>query len=547
MIRTVAEALVAAAAGTSGFSFVADAGERFVSFAELLQAARRVGGALRARGLGPGDRVAILLAEPEAFLTTFLGVSAAGLVPTPLPHSPDGAHVAPDVVASFITAAGARALVTAGSREHGGPAMPTLRFACAREDLDGPLLQTLERPAGDAPAIVQFTSGSTSRPKGVVLTQANLDANIRAIGGRSGLAFGPGERGVSWLPLFHDMGLIGHALCPLYHGVDGVFLPAAAFLKRPKAWLDAISRHRGTISFAPAFAYELCVRRVKPADVAGLDLSSWRVAGVGAEPIPPGVLRDFARKFAPAGFRETSFVPAYGLAEHTLAVTLGAGGRGLAVDSVRTGDLVERRRAEPCAPSDPEASHLVSCGPPFPGHAVRIVGEDGATLGERAVGEILVRGPSVMRGYLDRLDGRRDGWLATGDLGYMAGGDLHVCGRRKEMIIVNGRNHFPQDLEQAVIRVPGVRPGRVAAFGITAPGRPDRVVVVVEPTGMVAAPALVADLRRRLLEASGLLVDEILLAARGTIARTTSGKVQRARLRERYEAGGLPIACPTPS
>jgi acyl-CoA synthetase (AMP-forming)/AMP-acid ligase II len=553
MKRTVSEALVDAARYAGGYWFVgADGRDRFEAFAAMLDAARALGGALRARGLRRGDGVAIILVEPDAFLTTFLGASVAGLVPTPLAHPLHvgelGAYL--EMITPLVRTAGTRAIVTTSMLRPvlGGvqAAAPAVRFVAAWDDLTGPALEDVTFPAADAPALHQFTSGSTSRPKGVVLTHANVAANIEAIGGPAGLGFCRDDTGVGWLPLFHDMGLICQALCPLYYGDYGrscVFLSPAAFLKRPADWLAAISRHRGTLSIAPNFAYEMCVRRVKDAEMEGLDLSSWRVAGCGAEPIQVSTLQDFARKFARVGFRERSFVPAYGLAEHTLAVTLSPRGRGLRVDVVRAAALAERRVAAPCAPDDPGALRLVSCGPPFPGHGIRIVDDRGGQLGERAVGEILVSGPSVMRGYLNAPDLTkkvlRDGWLSTGDLGYMADGELYVCGRLKETIIVNGRNYFPQDLEWVANQVPGVRPGRVAAFGVTAPGRPDRVVVVAEATGTVSDAALAAELRRRLLEATGLAVDDILIAPKGTIGRTTSGKLRRTQLHERYETGAL--------
>jgi fatty-acyl-CoA synthase len=293
----------------------------------------------------------------------------------------------------------------------------------------------------------------------------------------------------------------------------------------------------------------MCVRRVKDADLHRLDLSSWRVAGCGAEPIQVATLRTFARKFAAAGFRETSFVPAYGLAEHTLAVSLSRRQAGPRVDIVRAAELADRRLAAPCPADDAAAVGLVSCGPPLPGHEIRIVDDRGRRLGERAVGEILVSGPSVMLGYLGaaRLTKAvsRDGWLRTGDVGYMAGGELYLCGRRKEMIVINGRNHFPQDLERVAGGVPGVRPGRVAAFGVTAAGASDRVVVVAEASGTVAAGPLTAALRREILGATGLVVDEVLIVPPGSISRTTSGKVQRMRLRERYAAGAF-VRIPAP-
>ena len=550
MIRTVAQALDDAAASSGAFTFVRENGRELVTpFKVLRDSALALGGALRARGLDRGDYVALLVPEADGFLTAFLGVSLAGLVPIPLAHPLDISRLGADVekVASFLRVARARAIVTNSrllpSLRPLRSVAPTVRLVVPWSELTGPALAASEPADPDTPAMLQFTSGSTSQPRGVVLTHANLSANVHAICGPEGIGLGPADTGVSWLPLFHDMGFIGMALCPLYIGCRGVFLSPAEFLKRPVAWLRAITRHRGTISFAPNFAYEMCLRRVKDAELDGLDLSSWRVAGCGAEPIHAGTLEAFAAKFAHAGFRATSLIAAYGLAEHTLSVTLAPRDRGLRVDTVRAPALVADRRAVPCSADAPDASRLVGCGRPFPDHGLRVVDDDGQPVGERVVGEILVSGPSVMRGYVSGPDATgavvREGWLATGDLGYLADGELFVCSRRKEMIIVGGRNYFPQDIERVVNQVPGVRAGGVAAFAAIAPGHPDKAVVVVETRGPASADALRAEVRRRVLQATGLAVDEIVLASNGTIDRTTSGKLRRAELRERYATGTL--------
>jgi fatty-acyl-CoA synthase len=294
------------------------------------------------------------------------------------------------------------------------------------------------------------------------------------------------------------------------------------------------------VSFAPNFAFDLCVRRVK--DLAGLDLSTWRVAGCGAEPIHPPTLAAFAEKFAPAGFRDTSFLPCYGLAEHVLAATFPPRGRRPRTEIVSADDLTGRRIAVPHAGTGPSVA-LVSCGSALPGHRLRIAGEDGGAVEERHVGEILLAGPSVMLGYYkqDALTAQtiRDGWLHTGDLGYLAGGELFVCGRAKDLIIVNGRKYHPQDLEWAVDALGGVRRGRVVAFGATESGHADRVVIVVEPSGTVPADVLTETIRREISSLFGLYVDEVAVVRSGTVGRTTSGKVQRAATKARYEAGEL--------
>jgi fatty-acyl-CoA synthase len=450
-----------------------------------------------------------------------------------------------DLTAGILRVSAARVVVTSASLAAAFDALrdrcPDLAIVLARETLDGPPAEPAAAPALDEIAFVQFTSGSTSTPKGVALSHRNVCANVDAINGPAGLGTGASDVGVSWLPLNHDMGLVGMALGPLYSARPGVLLTPHAFAKRPAEWLRAISRFHGTISFAPNFAYDLCVRRVKDRDLDGLDLSCWRIAGCGAEPIHPPTLAAFAEKFAPAGFRETSFLPSYGLAEHVLAATFPPRGRVPRVETVSASALTGDRVA---APEDRStAVSLISCGLPLPGHAVRILGEDGRPVPDRHVGEIVLAGPSVMLGYYRRHDltaaAIRDGWLHTGDLGYLSGGELFVCGRIKDVVIVHGRKYHPQDLEWAIDDLGGVRRGRVVAFAVVEPGRADRVVIVVEPSGTVPAEPLVEAIRNRIADVFGLYVDEVVIVPAGTVGRTTSGKVQRAATRDRYLRGEL--------
>jgi fatty-acyl-CoA synthase len=312
------------------------------------------------------------------------------------------------------------------------------------------------------------------------------------------------------------------------------------FLKRPTAWLEAISKYRGTVSFAPNFAYELCLRRVKPSQIEALDLSSWRVAGCGAEPIRPDTLQAFADRFASAGFRATSFVPSYGLAEHSLAVSLARDG--MVVDRVDAGRLGRESVAIPALNGSP-AIRIVGCGAAFPGHDIQIMDDEGVAVPDRHVGHIVARGPSVMRGYFENPaateETLRDGWLDTGDLGYMANGSLFVCGRTKDVIIRQGRKYHPPDLESAIADVDGIRPSGVVVFGVNRVDQADEVVVVLEARASLTPGDVVDSVRRRIRETSGLELDRIVLTPPGTIPRTTSGKVRRAETRARLAAGTL--------
>jgi fatty-acyl-CoA synthase len=545
-LRTLPEALAQGASADAGYCFVTGDGERRRSYADLRQAALRTGGCLRAAGLRRGDLVGLVLPDAEQFLTTLFGASMAGLIPASI-YPPSTTSDLPryvELTAAILRASGARAVVTsralAASFDEVRRLCPDLSLILCTEDFDGPAVEAEWRPSLDDIAFVQFTSGSTSSPKGVALTHANVSANIDAFLGPSAVAACAEDVGVSWLPLNHDMGLVGMALGALYTGRTCVLLPPESFVRRPAEWLRAITRHRATVSFAPNFAYDLCVRRVK--DLEGLDLSSWRVAGCGAEPIHPPTLAAFAEKFGPAGFRETSFLPCYGLAEHVLAATFPPRGRRPRIETVSADELTAQRVAV-AHDGTGSALALVSCGSALPGHRLQIVGEDGRPVEERHVGEILLAGPSVMLGYYkqDALTAQtiRDGWLRTGDLGYLSGGELFVCGRAKDIIIVNGRKYHPQDLEWAVDALAGVRRGRVVAFGAIESGQADRIVIVVEPSGTVSPAVLSDTIRREIRDLFGLYVADVAVVRSGTVARTTSGKVQRAATKARYESGEL--------
>jgi len=546
-LRTLPEALADAARGDAGYCFESAGVERWRSYAEMRAAAQGVARALAGCGLRRGDLVALVLPDGEQFLTALFGASIAGVIPASL-YPPASTADLPryiELTAGILNAAEARAVVTsralAPSFEAARAMCPRLSLVLCREDLDAGAGELSTAPALGDIAFVQFTSGSTSTPKGVALTHANVAANIAAFSGPDGVGARADDIAVSWLPLNHDMGLVGMAIGALYAARPCVLLPAQTFVKRPAEWLRALTRHRGTISFAPNFAYDLCVRRVK--DLSGLDLSAWRVAGCGAEPIHAGTLAAFAARFAPAGFRDASFLPCYGLAEHVLAATFPPRGRAPRVEHVATDDLTERRIAVRADAGSPRTTALVSCGSALPGHRIRVVSGNGDPLEERQVGEILLAGPSVMLGYYKQhaltAESIADGWLRTGDLGYLSNGELFVCGRAKDLIIVHGRKYHPQDLEWAVDDVDGVRRGRVAAFGVVEPGRADRVVIVVEPSGTARVDLLVDAIRRRIGDRFGLYVDDVAVVPGGAVGRTTSGKVQRAATKERYLRGEI--------
>jgi fatty-acyl-CoA synthase len=559
-MRTVVQAIEDAAVSTkTGYRFIDESSEAepFFTHGGIERASARYGGALQALGAKKGDRIALILPDNADFVFAFLGCLRAGVVPVPI-YPPTGLGKLAGYLENtlhIVAKSGARFLLTNGEIKRMLGTIqaqaPELERVIAVE-LIRPMKEEL-RPAKvtlDDVCFLQFTSGSTSRPKGVVLTHANLAANVRAI-----MELGLGVRdsvdsGASWLPLYHDMGLIGFVIAPLYHVNTITFLPPLLFLKRPARWLETLSRHRASISFGPNFAYALCVKRIKDSDVAGLDLSGWRVAGCGAEPIRAENLRAFADKFAPIGFSEKAFVCCYGMAESTLAISFSRVGTGVTTDTVDGQTLWSKGVAEAAPATADGATPIVQCGPAFPEHDVKaFAATDEASerpLGEREVGELRLRGPSLMGGYYGEPDLTRSafagGWLRTGDIGYLAGGNVHICGRSKEVIIVNGRNYYPQDLEWETGKVAGVRKGNVVAFGTMKPDHDRERVIICFETNVVT-PAerttLKGEVRRVVQQAIGLTVDDVVPLATGVLPKTSSGKLQRAKTRELYEAGAL--------
>ena len=545
--------LVAAARTSRGLRVIEHDGQvTELRYRDLLVSALRIGGALRSAGLQPGARVALVLPEVGHFVQAFFGVAAAGLVPVPL-FPPAQASDLPTFrrqTRHLIAASRASAVLTTtdvapllGTDD--GVELPFAKVLTLDAlPADSPLDRPVAVSAHDV-ALIQFTSGSTAAPKGVMLTHEGLYANVSSIAGPEGLDLSADDFGVSWLPLYHDMGLIGMLLTPVFVQADSVVMSPVLFLKRPSAWLSAISTYRATVSFAPSFAYELCLRRVKRSQIDALDLSSWRIAGCGAEPVRIETLRAFAEQFAPAGFRASSFRPSYGLAEHTLAVSFST--RGLRVDTIDAGHFIGESRAVPVNGTLPgPAIKIASCGRPFSDHTVRIVDEEGRTLQERQVGRIVARGPSVMAGYFEDPEATdetlHEGWLQTGDVGYLADGELYVCGRTKDLIIRNGRKYHPPDLESAIATVDGLRPSGVVVFAINRVEEADEVVAVLEARQSSTSSDLVDHVRRRVRETSGLELDRVVVAPPGTIPRTTSGKVRRSETRERLQAGTLMAA-----
>ena len=402
------------------------------------------------------------------------------------------------------------------------------------------------RPAvtADATAFLQYTSGSTGNPKGVVLSHANLLANVRAMWRASQVS--SADTFLSWLPLYHDLGLIGACIGSLYVGYRLALMSPLEFLAKPSRWLWAIHHHRATVSAAPNFAYELCLNKLSDADLEGLDLSCWRLAFNGAEPVSADTVERFATRFARYGFRREAMFTVYGLAEGVLGVTFPPLGRGPLIDRVNRTALMRDALAKPAGVDDAHALRVVSCGVPLPAHEVRVVDKAGHELHERAQGRIQFRGPSTTKGYYKNPSANaslfdRD-WLNTGDLGYFAAGELYLTGREKDVIVRGGANIHPAELEAAVANLRGVRKGGVAVFPATdARTGTERLVVLAEvrETDAEERRRIAAAVTRLAVDQIGMPPDDVVLALPRSVLKTSSGKIRRIACRELYEQGAL--------
>ncbi len=536
-----------------------------ITYAGLLETSLRVAAGLQARGLQPNETVAIMLPTSSDFFYSFFGVMLAGGIAVPIypPARPDKIEEYVRRQVKILHNAEVRFLITWDRAKSVsnlmGLSLPSLQGVTSVTELERIGRDSGLRPnardvnAADI-AFIQYTSGSTGDPKGVVLTQSNVLANVRGIGGA--VKFRPDDVVVTWLPLYHDMGLIGSWLFSVYYGAPITVLSPLDFLARPERWLWALHDSGGSLCPAPNFAYELCARKIRDEALTGLDLSRWRIAINAGEAVLPETLKRFAQRFAPYGFRPEAYVPCYGLAECSVALTFPPIDRPPRIDVIDRRAYSREGRAEQetaAAAStatngtgDPDLLRFVANGTPLPGHEVQLVDDEGRVAGERVQGRILFRGPSRTPGYYRNPKASTavidaEGWMDSGDLGYWARGELFVTGRAKDLIIRAGHNIVPQEIEAATAEVKGVRRGCVAAFGSRDPrSGTERVVVVAETreTNAHERRRIKADIGHR-VAAAGVPPDRVVLAPPGAIPKTSSGKIRRQETKRLYEAGKL--------
>ncbi len=551
--RTLTEALDYAAKGETGMNFYDARGElsAAVSYALLCEQSKILARRLLTLHLPKGSSVALIAETNPDFVRFFFACQYAGLVPVPLPISVNlgnqRAYV--DHLRGMLSDCRAEVamaptdLLPPVEEAIAGAARPVLGDARAFDGLPESTSELVSPQPTDL-AYIQYTSGSTRFPQGVMVRQASVLDNLAGII-RHGARVRAGDRCVSWLPFYHDMGLVGLVLGPVAAQLSVDYMDTRVFAMRPRRWLELMSNSRATISFGPPFGYDLVARRLRPGEAQQLDLSSWRVAGIGAEMIRAETMERFAGRLAPAGFDPKAFLACYGMAECSLAVTFAPLGQGLEVDRVDGAHLGTRGaavRAAADAGQNP-GTHIntyVNCGTPLPNHEVEVRDPDGRRLPDRRCGVIHVRGPSVMQGYLGKPDESRrvlseDGWLNTGDLGYRVGDSIYLTGREKDLIIVNGRNIWPQDLEHMAEQQPEVRPGDALAFAAPGPDGADQPVLVVQcrEWDQASRAQLVRRLKAQISEE--LAIECVVhLVALHTLPRTSSGKLSRSEARRNF-------------
>ena len=549
---TLGDALDYAAQGQKGFNFHDARADlvRAYPFSELAADARRHAAHFIAEGVQPGDRIALIAETGAGFAAAFFGAIYAGAlpVPLPLPTSFGGREAYVDQIRVQLTSCDPLILLSPpGLHDIVKDAATGL---CAAHDWD-------EWFSGEAPdvtlpkakptdiAYLQYSSGSTRFPHGVAVTHEALLANLSAHATCTHAA--EGDRVVSWLPWYHDMGLVGCMLAPMSNQVSVDYLATEDFARRPLSWLTLISRNpHNTLSYSPTFGYDICARRISPSIPVAerYDLSRWRVAGNGADMIRPEVMQAFVDTFAPAGFKASAFLPSYGLAEATLAVTIMPVGEGIQCDLIdeRTLSGATEPRADHRLPTRYRA--IVNCGKAVPGLTIEVRDENGKLLPDRKIGRIFVKGLGIMAGYFRDPEATaacmKDGWLDTGDMAYMKDGSLYIVGRAKDMIIINGKNHWPQDIEWAIEQLPGFKAGDIAAFSVTTPSGEEAPAVLVQcRTSCNDERIKLRDAIKTKVKAITGMSCVVELVPPRTLPRTSSGKLSRSKARLQYLSGEI--------
>lgn len=555
--ETLSEGLDYAARGVTGFNFYSARGQlqSVLSYAELRRQAVATARKLLSLGLKRGERVAVVAETGPEFMAVFFGCQYAGLIPCPMPYTMyiGGKESYIERVAGMLAAAQAGTVIAGDdllSHIEEGAARAGVFRVLSHSALEAlPEAATKLEPFGPGEeAYIQYSSGSTSNPKGVLISQKAIIANARGIL-REGLRLTPDDRAFSWLPLYHDMGLVGFCLSPMLGQVSVDFLATTSFARRPALWLKLMSDNGSTITYSPSFGYDLAARRIN-GDAVTLDLSRLRVAGIGGDMVRADILENFGATLSVANFRPEAFLPSYGMAETTLAISFVDADKPIRVDRIDRHALKTMGRALPARGEN--ARSFVVCGRPLSSSRIEIRDERGLALGERAVGRIFVSTPSLMSGYFHNMEATAaavgaDGFLDTGDMGYWLDGEIVITGRAKDLILHNGRNIWPQDIEWAAEQIEPLRSGDVAAFAVEGEDGDDEVTVLVQCrlADRAAIEALRHDVSAVVHRSSGVECKVVMVPPK-SLPFTSSGKLSRAGAKQKFLLGDIADLALTP-
>lgn len=526
--------------------------EHSLSYRELKEAARNFAYCLRGAGFGKGDRIAVAAATTPEFLIVFYGCQYAGVIPCPVPHKSNigDRHIYNEQLAGMLRTGGVRAIVSLSGQEKLADValLASVSFTSYAALMEVMPDTNINPPTQEDIAYIQFSSGATSQPKGVMISHRAVSSNAEAIL-KYGIQLCPDDRAFSWLPFYHDMGLVGFSIAPVFGQCSVDYMSALSFARRPVLWLRLMSLYGSTITYSPSFGYRLAALRYS-SDPLSLDLSRLRVAGIGGDMVRPDILLQFSETMKETGFSSTAFMPSYGMAEATLAISFGTAGSQAQYDIVnkeladQTG-CIQAQRPEDI--SEGKTREFVSCGFPLPGIDLAVVDNQDRWLPDRQIGRVLVRSPSLMSGYVGNAEEttrvlRPDGFMDTGDLGYLRKGQIVITGRAKDLILYRGRNIWPEDIEWAAEHVSPLAQGDTAAFSLEDKSGEDTIILLVQCRleDETVRGDLIARIHAAVTQAIGVSCEIVLIAPR-SLPKTSSGKLARSVARSLYFSGQLKL------
>lgn len=526
--------------------------ETFIAYHDMYQYVAQGAQQIMKKGVKKGDCVGLITSDPQEFLVSFLAIIYVGAICVPMASREEIGlknktyflesilHIVDDAKISIIYTSESNCSAVGSVLQEGTQCYKTNDIINAIPISNGDVIRSPDSDAEDI-CFLQYTSGSTSMPKGVKITHRNAIENATAFLGRGGcLDVSDNDKVLGWLPLFHDMGLICLALGPVLVNLSSVIIPTVLFTQSPWYWMESISHYKATITFAPNFAYQLASKLLKPRNFSKMDLSHVRILACGAEPINVDVLHNFLKAYQPVGINENMLLPCYGMAEATVGISFHTPGQPIYIDEIDTMQL-SKGVVCPATTSD-NKTNMVSCGYVIEKHEIKVIDAHGDSLPDNRVGEICVRGPSISHGYYRIPESSsaefKSGWLHTGDLGYLSNKRIYITGRKKDILIVNGMNYYPQDVEWAIEKIKGIRPNKATAFTINLDNK-EQLVLCVEYKGKLGNDEFITEAKSYVQKNVGIVVSKVVLVSAGQLPLTSSGKVKRSKAKKMFLHNGF--------